>query len=114
MVDSPEHLRKYFNLVLSEFTSETDRHENEGQSPNDISSSGKTIIDVLRTEFTQIYYKPDLNIVYRLLGGLRGSDDVCHPIASFLYTWQNEYKQNASSGSNIFYFVGKKKQTRKQ
>ena len=90
MVDSPEHLIIYFNSVLSEFRNETDRLENEGQSPNDISSSGKMIVDALREEFTQVYYKPDLTIVYRLLGGLRGSDVVCYPIASFLYTWQNE------------------------
>ncbi len=109
MVDSPEHLKAFFNSVLIEYTSETDRHEKEGQSPNDISSSGKIIFDALKEEFTQIYYKPDLNIVYRLLGGLRGSDDICYPIAAFLYAWQNEYKRNASAGSNVFYFVGKKK-----
>ena len=72
MTDTPEHLKMYFNSVLNEFTNETDRHENEAQSPNDISSSGKMIIDALRVEFTQMYYKPDLTIVYRLLGGLRG------------------------------------------
>ena len=63
MTDTPEHLKMYFNSVLNEFTNETDRHENEAQSPNDISSSGKMIIDALRVEFTQMYYKPDLTIV---------------------------------------------------
>ncbi len=105
-------LDSYIKDILIEYVTERDKHE-RGQSPNDNSVSGQKILRCLKKYFMEIEYKPSFSFIYRLLGGLRGSDEVVRKLADFLTIYDKVCVNQGLLRPNYFYFLGKKRSKNK-
>jgi len=109
---SEENLETYIEEVYVEYVTERDKHEVGGQSPNDNLSSGQEILAVLRNHLEEVEYRLGVSFIYRLLGGLRGSDAVVYKIADFLAMYDKYSVGKGLLKPNGFYFLGKKPKAR--
>ncbi len=103
-----DNIESYVKDVHTEYVFEKDKHE-QGQSPNDNSTTGKEILKCLRKHFEEIEYKPSFSFIYRLLGGLRGDDKTVRKIADFLTLYDKFSVGKGLLKPNYFYFLGRKK-----
>lgn len=105
--DSHEKLASYIEDVHVEYVTEQDKHE-QGQSPHDNDLSGKEIFAALATRFQQLECLPATAFIYRLLGGLRGPDEITHRIADFLTTYDELAVNKGYMRPSGLIFVGRK------
>jgi SAM-dependent methyltransferase len=101
-------LESYVTDVHTEYVTERDKTEAGGQSPNDNSSSGQDILAALRGQLDELEYKPGFSFIYRLLGGLRGSDKVVSALATLLTVYDQMSVKNGYMKPNGFFFIGRK------
>lgn len=85
-----------------------DAHE-RGQSPNDNASPGGQILESLRTEFSELEYRDGVSFIYRLLGGLRGPDELIHPLATLITEYDRFAVANGYMRPNAFLWAGRKR-----
>jgi SAM-dependent methyltransferase len=100
----------YVKDIHTEYITERDKTEPAGQSPNDNSSPGSAIIAALRHHLIELEYKPGFSFIYRLLGGLRGSEKVVSALANLLALYDQVAVKRGYMKSNGFFFVGRKAQ----
>ena len=93
--------------VLDEYVQERDSHEAH-QSPHDNTSSGEFIDGTIRDVFKEVKTYPSFSFLYRLIGGLRGKDEVIHKIADLLYIFDKETVNKGIFEPNYFYIVANK------
>lgn len=102
--------RKFESFIKDvhvEYVTEQDKDE-RGQSPHDNSSTGREILDALRKHLVELEYKPGVSFIYRLLGGIRGADDVVPALADFLALYDKVAVANGFMRPNGFFFIGRK------
>lgn len=99
----------YINDIHREYVTERDKNEAGGQSPLDNSSTGKDILEILRNNFKEIEYQPGFSFIYRLIGGLRGPDEIIYPLADFLTLYDSLCVKNGTLQPNNFFWLGQKK-----
>ena len=95
--------------ILTEYRLERDKHETDGQSPNDLSHDGAAILEELQSAFNEIKTIPYYSFIYRFLGGLRGEEKTIHQLADLLTTFDNYATANSIMNPNYFLFCGAKK-----
>jgi 2-polyprenyl-3-methyl-5-hydroxy-6-metoxy-1,4-benzoquinol methylase len=103
---TPEQLAAYVRDVHTEFANERDPTE-RGQSPNDNASTGLEILRTLRTELDELEYRPGASFIYRLLGGLRGTDETTHALADFITLFERFSVGEGFLRPNSFFFCGR-------
>lgn len=99
----------YIDDVYTEYVSEKDPNESMGQSPNDNSSNGHDILVALRKHLIELEYNDGVSFIYRMLGGLRGPDNLVHKMASLLTIYDRICVNEGFMKSNNFFFIGRKK-----
>ena len=103
-----ENFPEYIDDVYTEYVSERDKDEKNGQSPNDNSSNGRQILEALRKHSDELDYTLGVSFIYRTLGGLRGEDKQIQKIASLLATYDKYCVENGFMEPNRFYYIGQK------
>ncbi|HAB17349.1 MAG TPA: hypothetical protein DCE44_12970 [Verrucomicrobiales bacterium] len=106
-LQSPAGWQEYTKEVQSEYLTERDPHE-RGQSPNDNASSGEEILASLRRQFTELEYRDGVSFIYRLLGGLRGPDEVTHPLANLIAEFDRFAVGRGILRPNAYLWAGRK------
>jgi 2-polyprenyl-3-methyl-5-hydroxy-6-metoxy-1,4-benzoquinol methylase len=101
-------LSAYVDDVRTEYVEERDKNEPGGQSPHDLEASGDEILAALRCRFKELETRPGCSFIYRLLGGLRGPEDVIHKLATFIATYEHLMVSDGHLNPNMFYFAGVK------
>ena len=99
---------RWFKETHLEYVFERDKNEPGGQSPHDLEASGEDILQAVLTMFREVETRPGLSFTYRVLGGLRGHEDIIHRIASFLATYERTCVANGLMKENMYYFLGRK------
>jgi SAM-dependent methyltransferase len=90
-----------------EYVEERDKHEG-GQSPHDNESTGEEMLAALRRHFRELETRPGHSFIYRLLGGIRGTDQEIHDLAEFISAYDRYAVAAGSMNPNGFYFIGGK------
>jgi len=101
-------LENYISDIHEEYVTERDKDE-PGQSPHDNASTGAQVLAALREQLVELEYKPGFSFIYRLLGGLRGPDDVIFTIGDFLANYEKLSVENGYMRPNGFFFIGRRK-----
>lgn len=107
IANSHEKLASYIEDVHVEYVTEQDKHES-GQSPHDNDLSGEEVFAALGRHFHQLESRPATAFIYRLLGGMRGPDEVTHKIADFLTTFDELAVIKGYMRPSGLIFVGRK------
>src|SRR5262249_11124487 len=102
--DSRRRSSLHVRDVHTEYVTERDPDE-RGQSPNDNASTGMEILRTLRTELDELEYRPGASFD-RLLGGLRGPDEITHALADFITLFDRFSVREGFLRPNSFFFVG--------
>ena len=102
-----ERLEEYIQEIHTEYVTERDKDE-PGQSPHDNSSTGQEILAALRKHLLELEYVPGFSFIYRLLGGMRGPDNVLYEISDFLATYEKLAVDRGYLKPNGFFFLGRK------
>jgi SAM-dependent methyltransferase len=102
-----EKLASYIEDVRIEYVTEQDKHE-QGQSPHDNDLTGEEIFAALAKYFKPLECRPATAFIYRLLGGLRGPDEITHKIADFLTMYDELAVSKGYMRPSGQIFVGKK------
>ena len=98
----------YVRALQTEYVMERDINEPEGQSPHDLESDGATMLAALRRNFAEIEYREGFSFIYRLLGGIRGTDAQIEALAKFFALYDKLAVQQFGLSPNHFYFLGKR------
>jgi len=109
IMESEDKFENYTKDVYVEYITERDKNEKHGQSPNDLSTSGKEILKALKKNFYQLEYRDGSSFVYRMLGGLRGADKEIHKIADLLCLYERFAVKKGYLKPSNFFFIGRKK-----
>ena len=94
--------------ICYEFVMERDKNEPDGQSPHDLESDGDEIIEALRKRFQEVELRSGHSFIYRLLGGIRGSDDQIKNLAEHIAAYDRYAVKNGYINPNHFFFLGQK------
>jgi SAM-dependent methyltransferase len=105
---SDEQFAAFIRDVHVEYSTEQDKNE-RGQSPHDNSSTGDEILAALREHLVELEYKAGVSFIYRLLGGLRGPDDVVAALAECLSRYDRIAVDSGFMRPNGFFFVGRRR-----
>lgn len=108
-LQSVQGWKDYTTEVRTEYLTESDPHE-RGQSPNDNASSGEQILNSLRRHFSELEYRDGVSFIYRLLGGLRGNDELVHPLASLITEFDRFAVSEGILRPNAYLWAGRKSQ----
>jgi 2-polyprenyl-3-methyl-5-hydroxy-6-metoxy-1,4-benzoquinol methylase len=73
-VKSADDLDKLVNSIYTEYVTERDPHEVDGQSPNDLSCDYDNIVTSIHARFRSVSTWPSRSFIYRVLGGLRSTN----------------------------------------
>jgi len=102
-------LADYVSALHKEYVLERDPSEPQGQSPHDLEADGATMLATLRRNFKQVVYRPGFSFIYRLLGGIRGSESAIRTLADFLALYDRIAVERYGLAPNYFHFLGRKK-----
>jgi 2-polyprenyl-3-methyl-5-hydroxy-6-metoxy-1,4-benzoquinol methylase len=105
---SEENFETYIDDIHTEYVLERDKDEPEGQSPHDLGVSGEEILAALRSRFIEIETRPGCSFIYRLLGGMRGPENVIHDLANFLACYERLSVRKGYLRENMFFFIGRR------
>jgi SAM-dependent methyltransferase len=94
--------------ILNEYVMERDKNEPDGQSPHDLESDGKEIIEALRKRFQEVELRPGHSFIYRVLGGIRGNDNQIKNLAEHIAAYDRFAVKNEIMNPNHFFFLGLK------
>ena len=106
--DDEQSFAQYVSALQTEYVMERDVNEPEGQSPHDLESDGATMLAALRRNFREIEFRPGFSFIYRLLGGIRGTDAQVEALAKFFAVYDSLAVKEYGLAPNHFYFLGKK------
>ena len=109
LLRSEDTLEQYIDDIHTEYILERDKNEPEGQSPHDLSANGDEILHALKDRFTEIEVRPGFSFIYRLLGGMRGSEKIIHDLARFFTLYDQLAVRKGFLKANGFYYLGKRK-----
>lgn len=101
-------LNEYINDTRIEYILERDKDEPGGQSPNDLEASGVEILQALRRQFVELDYRKSTSFIYRVLGGIRGDDELIRKMANLFAAYDDLAVRNGYIHENFFYFLGRK------
>ncbi len=101
-------LSTYIDDVRTEYMTERDKNEPGGQSPHDLSADGEQILAALRSRLTEVAFRPGCSFIYRLVGGLRGPEQVVHDLATFIAQYERLMVSEGALNPNMFFFAGRK------
>lgn len=101
-------LADYVSGLHMEYVLERDPNEPQGQSPHDLEADGKTMLEALRRNFEEVEYRPGFSFIYRLLGGIRGSDQTVRALADLFALYDKLAVERYGLAPNHFYFIGRK------
>jgi 2-polyprenyl-3-methyl-5-hydroxy-6-metoxy-1,4-benzoquinol methylase len=96
------------NAIHEEYHEERDKNE-DGQSPNDNEASGQEMINALQIKFEKLEMKKGHSFIYRLLGGIRGTQNQIEYLANFLAAYDRFSVNEGFMNPNGFYFIGRKR-----
>lgn len=105
---SESALADYVSAVRTEYFLERDPSEPQGQSPHDLEADGEMMLAALRRHFAEVAYRPGYSFIYRLLGGIRGSEPVIRSLADFLALYDRIAVERYGLAPNFFYFLGRR------
>lgn len=108
LIMDEDALQQYFKDLHWEYIMERDKNEPDGQSPHDLASSGEEILAAVRSRFIEVETRPGASFSHRVLGGLRGPNEIIHRIASFLATYERTCVAKGLMCENGFFFIGRK------
>ena len=63
----------------------------------------------LRRNFEELEYRPGVSFIYRLLGGIRGTDEQIRSLAEFFALYDELAVNKYGLSPNSFYFLGTKR-----
>ena len=106
-LDTLDQWDAYTGEIHQEYITEKDAHEH-GQSPNDNAASGDEILTALRARFLELESHPGASFIYRLLGGLRGTDETTHRLARLITAFEKYSVAEGFLRPNSFFFIGRK------
>jgi SAM-dependent methyltransferase len=92
--------------IHEEYFHERDKSEG-GQSPHDNESSGAEMLAALRSQFDELETRAGHSFIYRLLGGIRGSDSEISQLADFIAAYDRLAVRDGFMNPNGFYFIGR-------
>jgi 2-polyprenyl-3-methyl-5-hydroxy-6-metoxy-1,4-benzoquinol methylase len=101
----PAALQAYIKDMLLEYTEERDKKSGL-QSPQDNATDGQAILEALRKHLRELDYRPGFAYLYRMLGGMRGPDELIHRLADFLATYEKLALQEGYLQPATFFFIG--------
>lgn len=107
-VRDEDGLSAYVDDVRTEYVLERDKNEPGGQSPHDLAVSGEEILAALRARFREVEIRPGCSFIYRLIGGLRGPENVVHALASFIAGYERLMVREGHLNPNMFFYLGRK------
>jgi len=107
-LDNEDDFARYVTGVQTEYVLERDRNEPQGQSPHDLEADGETMLKALRSNFHEIEFRPGFSFIYRLVGGIRGSEQTIRSLADFIALYDRLAVQRYSLAPNFFWFLGRK------
>jgi len=93
--------------IHNEYVEEKDKNET-GQSPNDNEATGTEMIHALKSKFHELEMRSGHSFIYRLLGGIRGTENQIKDLAEFIAAYDRFAVQRKFMNSNGFYFMGRK------
>jgi SAM-dependent methyltransferase len=93
--------------VHDEYYYERDKQES-GQSPHDNEAEGEEILAALRREFNELEVRSGHSFIYRVLGGIRGSNIEIQKLANFIALYDRLSVKKEFMNPNGFYFIGRK------
>lgn len=102
-VQTTEQLMQMISDTMYEFNHERDPSENEGQSPNDLSQDRDIIVSEIKKKFEILDLRQSFSFIYRLLGGMRGKQEILNNIASILQLFDKSLSAKGILNSNYFY-----------
>ena len=105
--NTAQGFKHHVDEVLIEYVEERDKNES-GQSPHDNEATGAEMLIALRSMFEELHYEAGHSFIYRMLGGVRGSEEVVTKIADLLAAYDEYSVKRGSMNPNGFYFVGRK------
>ena len=108
-LNSEASLANYISGLQTEYVMERDPSEPEGQSPHDLEADGATMLAALRRYSDEIVYRPGFSFIYRLLGGIRGSEQTIKALADFFAMYDRLAVEKYGLSPNHFYYLGRKK-----
>ncbi len=102
---NPDKLKAYINEIHTEYVEERDKREGL-QSPRDNASLSEEILTALKNHSDEIEYRPGFAYLYRMLGGLRGPDDVIFKIGDFLAAYEKLALREGYLSPSTFLYCG--------
>lgn len=107
-LDGETAFTEYVSALQTEYVLERDPNEPDGQSPHDLEADGETMLAALRHNFDELEYRPGFSFIYRLLGGIRGSEQTIRALADFFALYDRQAVERYGLAPNHFYFIGRK------
>src|SRR5262249_22077983 len=107
-LETEDSISRYVSALQTEYVMERDLNEPDGQSPHDLESDGATMLAALRRNFREVEFRPGFSFIYRLLGGIRGTESQIEALAKFFSLYDELAVKNYGLSPNHFYFLGKK------
>jgi hypothetical protein len=105
--NTTQGFERHVQEVLIEYVEERDKNES-GQSPHDNEATGEEMLIALRSIFEELHYEAGHSFIYRMLGGVRGSEEVVANVADLLAAYDEYSVKMGNMNPNGFYFVGRK------
>ena len=107
-IENEAAFAKYVSALHTEYVLERDPSEPQGQSPHDLEADGETMLAAIRSQFEEVEFRPGFSFIYRLLGGIRGSDAQIRALADFIALYERVAVQQFGLAPNFFWFLGRK------
>ena len=102
-----EGLSELVKDIHHEYYYERDKHES-AQSPHDNEATGEEMLSALRRHFCELEVRSGHSFIYRVLGGIRGTDEEIRELANFIAIYDRLNVKRKFMNPNGFYFIGSK------
>ncbi len=99
-------LRRYIEDIFLEYVEEREKGD-DAQSPHDNASVSRDILAALRQHATELDHRPGFAYLYRMLGGLRGTDEQVYKLADFLATYEKLALREGFIQPSTFFWAGR-------
>ena len=73
--------------------------------------TGEAILNALRASLDEVAYRDGFSFIYRMLGGLRGSDEVVQALADQLADFDRTGVSQGWLQPNGYYWLGRKRES---
>jgi 2-polyprenyl-3-methyl-5-hydroxy-6-metoxy-1,4-benzoquinol methylase len=107
-VTTAKELLNMSDEIHQEYLYERDPNEMKGQSPNDLISDRDTIVGEIGKRFEILDVQQSFSFIYRLMGGMRGDQEVLNRLAYILQLFDKTMSSKGIINSNYFYGKARK------